>query len=537
MNLSDKDLLELHELCNALADGTITEAQQQRLSEWLRESEDARQFYVRSMALSASLIQYAGEMMAEAPDARSPRPRKIIRPAAWWVIAPIAAAAVFMVAFLLGSNRSANSADSPKPGGEEMVARLSGANGCRWEGSSIALGDELHSGQQLDLVAGAAEITFDCGAQIVVEAPASVEVTSAWNAVLRRGTLKAVVPAQAVGFRVANPAVEVVDLGTEFSMVADEQGGTEVFVLKGAVETTSQVGSQVDRKRLVLRERQARRFARSGVSDVADREMKLVRLGRRVAFERIKKPVGFAHWNFESVQDGVATAQTVGLPSGNYEMKVKHGAAPASFQIAGRWGSALNLDGSTTLESSFPKLSERTPRTVAFWTRMAPEPQLTEEGPAVAWLFAGKEAHLFRVGWNRDPALGALGVVDARMGRRTVVGRTPLRDGQWHHVAVVVNPNRKNEAGAQIREYTDGRLDGISIKPAGKRRRNESGERSETFDIATDVLAIGGTSPSSELFRGGLDELYIFDRALAPREIANLMQKNQPPVPDAVPAD
>jgi ferric-dicitrate binding protein FerR (iron transport regulator) len=538
MSLTDNDILELHELCNALADGTITEAQQRRLSGLLRDSEEARQFYVRSMALSASLFQYAGEMMAEAPDAPSPRFRRIIRPGAWWAI-PFAAAAMLMLAFWLGSNlsRKTGTESSPELESEEMVARLSGENDCRWTGPSIALGDELHSGQQLDLVAGAAEITFDSGAQIVVEAPASMEVTSAWNAVLRRGTLKATVPAQAVGFRVANAAVEVVDLGTEFSMIVDESGGTEVFVLKGAVETTSQDGSQANRKRVVLRERQARRFARSGVSDVANPEGEFMKLGRRVTFQRIKKPFGYAHWDFDAVNDGVLTAQTAGLPGGNYDMKLKHGTALAALQTAGRWGSALNLDGNTALEASFSELSEHTPRTIAFWTRIAPESELSEAGPAVAWLFAGKEARLFRIGWNRNPALGAFGVLDARMGRRAVVGMTPLRDGQWHHVAVVITPNRKNEAGVQIREYTDGRLEGISAKIGGKRRGQELRKEAGTLDIATNILAIGGTSAASEHFRGSLDELYVCDRALAPREIAHLMQKNQAVIPELLAAD
>ncbi|MHA3770870.1 LamG-like jellyroll fold domain-containing protein [Verrucomicrobiota bacterium sgz303538] len=539
MNLSDKDTLELHELCNALADGTITEAQQRRLSDWLRESEEARQFYVRSMALSASLFQYAGEMMAEAPDARSPRRRRIIRPGAWWVAIPIAAAAVFMLAFWLGGNRWTNSGagSSSESESDEMVARLSGSDNCRWGGASIALGDELRSGQRLDLVAGAAEITFDSGAQVVLEAPASIEVTSAWNAVLSRGTLKATVPAQAVGFRVTNAAVDVVDLGTEFSMVADENGGTEVFVLKGAVETTSQDTFQANRKRLVLRERQARRFARSGVSDVTDREAKLTRLGRRLMLERIKTPFGYAHWDFDAVKDDVLTAQTTGLPGGKYEMKVKHGAALATLQTAGRWGSALDLDGSTALEAPFPKLSARSSRTVAFWTRIAPDPELSGAGPAVAWRFAGKEARLFQVGWNRNPALGAFGVLDARLGKRSVVGMTPLRDGQWHHVAVVLTPNRKNETGMQIRKYTDGRLEGTAARAAGKRRGNIARRTIETPDIATDVLAIGGITASAEHFRGSVDELYVCDRALAPWEIAHLMQENQILMPESRPVD
>ena len=48
--------------------------------------------------------------------------------------------------------------------------------------------------------------------------------------------LKASVPSEAVGFRISTPAVEVVDLGTEFTMLAEPAGtAAEVRVLKGEV--------------------------------------------------------------------------------------------------------------------------------------------------------------------------------------------------------------------------------------------------------------------------------------------------------------
>ena len=68
MSLSDQEQLELHALCDALADGVISEAQRSRLERWLASSEEARRGYVRVMALSASLMEYAGDMQAEAPD-------------------------------------------------------------------------------------------------------------------------------------------------------------------------------------------------------------------------------------------------------------------------------------------------------------------------------------------------------------------------------------------------------------------------------------------------------------------------------------
>jgi len=68
MKLSDKEILELNELCNALLDGTLSDKQKARLGEFLRASSEACQFYVRVMGLSASLIHYAGEMQTAVPE-------------------------------------------------------------------------------------------------------------------------------------------------------------------------------------------------------------------------------------------------------------------------------------------------------------------------------------------------------------------------------------------------------------------------------------------------------------------------------------
>ena len=55
MSLSDENILELNDLCNAVVDGTLDEKQKGRLSEWLAASQEAREFYVRTTGLSASL--------------------------------------------------------------------------------------------------------------------------------------------------------------------------------------------------------------------------------------------------------------------------------------------------------------------------------------------------------------------------------------------------------------------------------------------------------------------------------------------------
>ena len=97
MTFGDDERLELNELCGALVDGTLDAKQRQRLAEMLATSEEARRFYVRSMSLSASLHDYAGEMQSEAPVPANERPARVR-----WTLGALAAAAAVALAFWLG---------------------------------------------------------------------------------------------------------------------------------------------------------------------------------------------------------------------------------------------------------------------------------------------------------------------------------------------------------------------------------------------------------------------------------------------------
>jgi len=543
MNLSDPELLELNVLCNALVDGIITDPDKARLEEMLRTSEDARRFYVRALALSSSLMQYAGEMQAEAPDL-STAPSRIVRPAAWiWSLGSLAAAAAIVLAFWLGWTKervpartdNAEIADA-LPESDESVARLSGAKDCRWSGAPIQPGDELHRGQQLRLESGFAEITFDCGAQVTLEGPAALDLDSAWEAVLQRGTLKASVPAEAVGFRVSNPSVNVVDLGTEFSMVADEAGATEVFVLKGAVETTARDAAGNEERPVVLREKQARRFAKAGGSEVRDREAKLEKFMRKVAFERMSRPANYVHWSFDETSGDLAAASIPGLEA---KLQTSADSSLAEAHASGHLQGALQLDGRLFARAAFPGIRQRIARTVAFWVNVPTDASLPDADAMLAWPM-GNAGRSVRIGWNRNPTQGVLGALRTDAGRSSLVGGTELRDGLWHHLAVVLSPKakgdklEKGEGPFQLRQYVDGRLETASFKHNGRRAK---GAETQVVSL-DDALWIGRAvdDASGARFRGTLDELFIADAALTPQEIRHLMRENRPATPEMLAA-
>ena len=543
MSLSDPEVLELNTLCNALVDGMITDAERSRLASLLLASEEARRFYVRSLALSSSLMQYAGEMQADAPDILPGRSR-VVRPAAWiWSLGSLAAAAAIVLAFWLGWTRErlpgpaggAEIADAA-PENDENVARLSGAKDCHWSGPVIRPGEELHRGQQIKLDSGFAEITFDCGAQVTLEGPATLDLESAWEAVLQRGRLKASVPAEAVGFRVSNPSVNVVDLGTEFSMVADEGGATEVFVLKGSVETTGRDASGNEQRPVVLREKQARRFARAGASEVHDREAKIEKFTRKVALERMTRPANYVHWSFDEITGDRAAASIPGFEA-KLETFAPSGLAEAHGD--GHLQRALKLDGRLFARAAFPGIHERAARTVAFWVNVPGDASLPDADAMLAWPLGGAGRSVV-IAWNRNPTQGVLGAVRTEAGRNSIVGSTALRDGHWHHLAIVFSPKskgdkvEKGDGPLQLRQYVDGRLEATSFKHSAKRAKGVEAQIASTDDALWIGRAVDDSSGAR--FRGGLDELFIADAALTPQEIRHLMRENKPATPEMLAA-
>ena len=525
MNLTDPEILELNELCNAVIDETLTDTQRTRLTTWLGASEEARQYYVRALGQSASLHTYASEMHAEAPGGPLPkrRPGKII-----WLGGLLAAAAAIAVAFWVNARRvPADPAAAAKTA--TFVARLSAAKEVSWANHAILQpGALLRKGQRLDLAAGYAEVTFDSGARVVLEGPTSFVINSAWDSTLRKGTLKASVPPQAIGFRVSNPSVEVTDLGTEFTMIADASGATDVLVLKGEVEATSRASADADT--ILLREREARRFESTGVSEVSDSKEKFARFDQAQPLERFTADFHYAHWSFDEKGGGFAGHYT---GAGARELPALLQGADteaAHATTAGQWRQALKFDGQLQAQTSFPGISELSPHTVSFWVRVPDDAPLSDSYAMVAWR-SGTAKLSYRpihISWNRNPTEGALGALRTDFSGGCALGTTSLRDGRWHHVAVVITPSEDSSIPVQVRQYVDGRLESSTIIP-GKFRGPAGPINASLNDLVWLGCRLGPSGPRPERFRGELDELYIADRALAPQEIVQVMADNRVP--------
>src|SRR6185436_17936710 len=105
---------------------------------------------------------------------------------------------------------------------------------------------------------------------------------------------------------------------------------------------------------------------------------------------------------------------------------------------------------------------------VAFWVRVPSDATVAESEAMLTWPLLST-GHSVEVSWNRVPTEGAFGALRANLDQNHVIATTSLRDGQWHHVAIVFNSPPHAPQKLQIKQYVDGRLDKASAKHAVKR--------------------------------------------------------------------
>ncbi|MBA4107381.1 MAG: hypothetical protein C0485_16715 [Pirellula sp.] len=241
-------------LCN----GTIDEVEGRELDEMLASDAQARRVYTNYMWTHACLYAEGGSLhtddaatnhaelasqldlhAAESTAASRRRGRS------WYGLA----AAMIGVAAFSGwvtarwtdrqiAEQTPTAAEQLAVPEAEAVARITGTHNCIWGDSHepVGYGSSLFPGQRIELAEGLAEITFDDGATLLLEGPASFNVDSSNKVALLAGRLAAVVPQRAEGFHVHTTSLDVFDVGTEFGLVAQESGAAEVHVFNGLVK-------------------------------------------------------------------------------------------------------------------------------------------------------------------------------------------------------------------------------------------------------------------------------------------------------------
>ncbi|MCG6154394.1 LamG-like jellyroll fold domain-containing protein [Rubinisphaera margarita] len=238
-------------------DQTISPEDFDRLQDAIEQDSEVRTAYLRAVHMSGTLEDLASESDAgektDAPAVHSNPTAKRQRglfnsrlSATWnWLAAAAVLLAVGGTAFWFGQRNQSSVSDSPiaendsSDGSESRIAghaTLRHAIDLQWPSDAVRRveGDVLPNGS-FAFEEGVAEIDFFCGATLIVEGPAELEIESDWSVRVIEGRLRAMVPPAARGFIVKAADSEIVDLGTEFALSVGD-GNSQVEVIDGEIE-------------------------------------------------------------------------------------------------------------------------------------------------------------------------------------------------------------------------------------------------------------------------------------------------------------
>jgi len=465
-------------------------------------------------------------------------------------------------------------------------ATLAASVDARWDAASAqpAPGMRLATGT-LDLDDGLAQVRFPSGAEIIVQGPARFRINSDNGVDLDAGRLTAVVPLNAHGFAVHTPSANAVDLGTEFGVAVSDDHSTRIEVFRGKVETRPLHPADAARAMQILNAGQASEIAQDGAvvaadSNQASQFVRQEEFNARVAattgsryqrwlaysYQIRRDPDIVAYYTFDnaaeasqrllnrsylgSALDGIfgagISSADAGVSPANDGSASANAPAPSINGHAiidnpswttGRWPQkgalafdpqvhsrvALHSGPDDPLDFSAGAATAK-PFTIAAWICPANFGSIISKGPALAEQYAidiDPSGHLRA--WIREPESDPDHPV-------AVIGKSLTLDGQrWVHLAMTYEPSARS-----VRLYVDGTLVGEAIAHSDNLVQTlepiRIGARLRTIS-AQDASKIH--SPflgdlDSSTFRGRIDELSIFRRAISADQVKEMYEAGRP---------
>ncbi|MEM0969479.1 MAG: FecR domain-containing protein, partial [Verrucomicrobiota bacterium] len=199
----------------------------------LRKEGQARSLFRRMCRVDAELQKQSGPLASASGEAEDRVISRRWLQHHWWGVA----AALVLLALVVGQLMQ-------RP---TSIATLVSSEHAAWESSLPTLpGSDLQPGR-LRLVAGLATIRFRSGAEMVLEAPATLAIKTPMLARLESGAAVMEVPESAVGFVLETPQGTAIDYGTSFAVHVREEGGPATFeVIQGEISVVvPETGSEV----------------------------------------------------------------------------------------------------------------------------------------------------------------------------------------------------------------------------------------------------------------------------------------------------
>ena len=538
-------------------DETISPTDFERLQDALDHDDEVRNAYLKAVGLCESLSEVAGESQTPETDRsnltsnlrETSQQARVWPPARHLAIAATVLIIVSGFTFWLGRS---NVLPQPKQVAttEQPESRISGhatlrrAVGLQWPSDVVRHleGDVLPNGL-LAFDAGTVEIDFFCGATVIIQGPAQLDIESDWSVRVTRGRLRASVSPAARGFVVKAADSEIIDLGTEFAVEVDS-GNARVEVIDGEVELR---GGAHDGRHLQTGEGESL-AGTPAATDLAERlsTFSELSLQRQEADERL-----FERWKMHSQQlrsddrliayypiaegpsgrvvtdSALSGTQFNGLVVGPAEQSIgRFGAESAGLDFE-RTGARVR----TRIDGEFQAF------TFSCWARIdSLEHRYNAlfmadgyENGEPHWQIRDDGRLMFSVMVDDTQEIEHFSEIDQKMVTQAGLHRVYYSprfwdismSGQWFHLAAIYSP-----ASRRVDQYVNGEL--VS-----------SDEIIDRFHISTLRIGPAEIGNWGQPFRktpwfavrnlnGTIDELAVFNAALTADEIQNFYEQGKP---------
>ncbi len=237
--MTPTEINRLETLIQAQLAGELDSGECEELARMLDSSSEARQRFVELAEFESALTSIHREPNIQGAEyAEAPPEHLLSKQEKFWKIAPWIAVAACLLLLLVPK------ADLPTDSPDQSVARL-----LNEVGSSFAKNTEnrFHPGSY-QLNKGTIHLGFINGAELVIEAPASFHIRDEKYIRLDYGKVRAMISPEAQGFTIATREANFEDLGTEFALQVDPQAGAgTIHVFEGLVNVRHPQSNQLIR--------------------------------------------------------------------------------------------------------------------------------------------------------------------------------------------------------------------------------------------------------------------------------------------------
>jgi hypothetical protein len=512
----------LEELCSLMLDQKLSNDEARELNELLEESKDNRNFYYDLCEADALLKDHHQDFHLPKNDdlPRQRRPWKIITSTITAIAALLITAFIINHSFKTPKPNTIISHKLPYRGAN--LAMLDTSIGTEFEygdnkGQQPKTGDELKEGAYF-LKQGIIQVNYQNGAQAIIEAPASFELISEKLISCQSGKISVYAPEGAKDFTIRTSVADIIDLGTEFSVLVRPKEFVEAHVFKGAVNVdlrgvnsnrNKQLNAQ-DAVRIIFEQNEIGENENISINDIDLRNDFFIRNLKEPdnSYSKYITSLGpVAYFPMEMSKDGSSLSDWSTYKN---DASANHIAHKDNLLVPGKSGNALHLSGANHKGFLYVPDYPKTPLSqisISAWVYAKSRP----EWATIIKNWGNSKWGQFHFGLNPK---GYLDVEIMSKDNEKIHTREDQRfpTGSWQHVAFV-------HTGLEVRLYRNGEL----VNTETVNGISNTG-RLKSLGIGTKISDSdqGAASYAPGHWDGSLDEIAIFNHALTEQEIIKL---------------